>query len=375
MGIKGIKNGKGMVIVAMSGGVDSSVAAALLQKQGFDVVGVFFHFWKEPIEIRDREGRGERENLCCSLESQEEARKVAQILKIPFYTLNVAKEFKKEVVDYFVREYKNGNTPNPCVVCNKEIKFKILLRKLQELKADYVATGHYARVARECQMPNAKCQNFIYKLFVAKDKEKDQSYFLYNLTQKQLAKIIFPVSEMEKSEVRKIAKKYKLPVHSKPESQDICFISDGIGNFLKRHLKLKSGEIVDENKKILGKHQGLPLYTLGQRKGIEIGGKGPFFVIGKNVRKNQLIVSNGQDALFADLAVVGDVNWVSSAPKMPLKALIRTRYRNPLVYAIIKSRGKNLEVVFEKPQRAVTPGQSIVFYAKNGEVLGGGVIA
>lgn len=360
-----IKNAKKRVIVAMSGGVDSSVAAALLQKQGFDVVGVFFHFWKEPGMDKSRE------NLCCSLESQEEARKVAQILKIPFYTLNVSKEFKKEVVDYFIREYKNGNTPNPCIVCNKEIKFKVLFAKLRALKADYVATGHYARILQPATY-NLKPKN--YKLLVAKDKEKDQSYFLYNLNQKELSRILFPVSEMEKAEVRKLAKKLKLPVHAKPESQDICFISDGIGNFLKRHIKLKSGDIIDENKKILGKHHGLPLYTLGQRKGIEIGGKGPFFVIGKNIRKNQLLVSNSQDALFSDKALIKDVNWVSKVSKMSLKALIRTRYRNPLVYAIIKPRGKFWEVSFEKPQRAVTSGQSIVFYAKNGEVLGGGII-
>jgi tRNA-specific 2-thiouridylase len=354
-----LKNAKKRVIVAMSGGVDSSVAAALLQKQGYDVMGVFFHFWKESGQDKSRE------NLCCSLESQEEARKVAQILKIPFYTLNVAKEFKKEVVDYFVREYKNGNTPNPCIVCNKEIKFKILLRKLQELKADYIASGHYAKI---------KNVSGEYKLLVAKDKEKDQSYFLYNLNQKQLAKILFPVSEMEKSEVRSLAKKMKLPVHSKPESQDICFISDGIGNFLKRHIKMKAGNIANEKGNILGKHHGLPLYTLGQRKGIEIGGKGPFFVVGKNARKNQLIVSNDQEALFSHSAMVKKANWLSVAPKLPLRALVRTRYRNPLVYAIIKSKGKNLELKFEKSQRAVTSGQSVVFYAKNGEVLGGGVI-
>jgi tRNA-specific 2-thiouridylase len=340
------------------------------------VVGVFFHFWKEPGQDNSRE------NLCCSLESQEEARKVAQIMGIPFYTLNVAKEFKKEVVDYFIREYKNGNTPNPCIVCNKEIKFKVLLKKLHELKADFVATGHYARIKvketrnnkQETNKLKIKNTKISYKLFEARDEEKDQSYFLYNLDQKQLGKILFPVSEFDKSDVRKMAKKFKLPVHSKPESQDICFISDGIGNFLERHLKLKSGEIVDENKNILGKHKGLPLYTLGQRKGIEIGGKGPYFVIGKNVRKNQLIVSNSQDALFSGLAVVKDVNWVSGTPKMPFKALIRTRYRNPLVYAIIRPKGRFLEVAFEKPQRAVTPGQSIVFYTKSGEVLGGGVI-
>lgn len=214
----------------------------------------------------------------------------------------------------------------------------------------------------------------IYKLSVAKDKEKDQSYFLYNLGQKQLEKILFPIGEYQKTDVRKLAKKYKLPIYAKPESQDICFISDGIGNFLKRHIKLKSGEIVDENKNIMGKHKGLPLYTLGQRKGIEIGGKGPFFVIGKNARKNQLIVSNSQDGLFSSAAVLNGVNWVSGGQKMPLKALVRTRYRNPLVYAIIKPRKRNLEVIFEKPQRAVTPGQSIVFYSKKGEVLGGGVI-
>lgn len=356
---------KKRVIVAMSGGVDSSVAAALLQKQGFDVVGVFFHFWKDSGQNMSRE------NLCCSLESQEEAHRVAQILNIPFYTLNVAREFKKSVVDYFVREYKNSNTPNPCVVCNKEIKFKVLLNKLHSLKADYIATGHYARIKKST---THNSQPATVKLLVAKDKEKDQSYFLYNLNQKQLSKILFPIGDYQKADVRKLAKKFKLPIYNKPESQDICFVSDGIGNFLKRHISMKTGNVVNESGEILGRHQGLPLYTLGQRKGIEIGGRGPYFVIGKNVKKNQLVISNSQEKLFSVSAIIKEVNWVSERPKLPMRALVRTRYRNPLVYAIINPRGNFLEVSFEKPQRAVTPGQSVVFYSRHGEVIGGGVI-
>lgn len=369
---------KPKVIVAMSGGVDSSVAAAVLKEQGFEVVGVFMHFWHEPV------GDGPiAENACCSLESQEEARKVAQILGIPFYTVNVAKEFKKEIVDYFIREYKNGRTPNPCVRCNKEIKFKVLMKKMLEIKADYIATGHYARILNDqfpiinqSSIPKLK-NSKKYVLATAKDAEKDQSYFLYNLTRKQLARTLFPIGEFEnKDAVRKYAEKMKFPVYAKKDSQDICFIPDSTENFLKRHIKLKPGNIVDIDGTVVGKHCGLALYTIGQRKGIRIGGKGPYFVVEKNAKKNELVVSNAMGVAAG--AAVKDVNWIRRPAKFPVKLLVRTRYRNPLIHAKIKLRRRKsaeYQILFEEPQKAITPGQSAVFYGENGELIGGGTIA
>jgi len=368
------------VMVGMSAGVDSTVAAALLQKQGYEVVGVFMHFWQE--ESLDKA----RENKCCSLESYQELKKICQQLEIKLVVANVEKEFKKEIVDYFLREYKNGRTPNPCVACNKEIKFKVLLKKMLELKADYVATGHYARIKKIQDTRNlprtrieASKKQKIYKLFEAKDKEKDQTYFLYNLNQKQLAKILFPIGEYQKSQVRKMAKKFKLAVHDKKESQDICFINSSVANFLTKYLKLRKGKIINQARKIVGEHQGLPLYTLGQRKGINIGGDGPYYVAGKDFAKNRLLVTNQKEAeiLFKKEMELEDVNWIGEIPKFPTKILARTRYRNPLFSAIIKSYGmrhRTCKIVFNQAQKNITPGQSAVFYAKNGELLGGGVI-
>lgn len=348
-----LKNRK-KVVLGMSAGVDSTVAAVILKKQGYDVVGVFMHFWKEKNENKSVE------NKCCSLESYEELKKICKQLEIPLVVANVEKEFKREVVDYFLREYKNGRTPNPCIVCNREIKFKVLLKKMLEFKADYVATGHYA----------LKYKN---KLFQAKDKEKDQTYFLYNLNQKQLEKVLFPIGEYQKKEIRKLAKQFKLSVHDKKESQDICFIDSNTTSFLRKYLKLKKGKIVDQNGKVCGEHLGLPLYTLGQRKGINIGGDGPYYVAGKDFEKNILLVTNKNEAeiLFKKEMRLEKINWIFAEPKMPIKVWLQTRYRNPLVSAIIKSNGM---VVFDKKQKNITPSQSAVFYGKDGEVLGGGVI-
>ena len=364
------KNKKAKVLVAMSGGVDSAVAAALLKKQGYEVAGVFMRFWKEPGKD------GAFENKCCSLEVHADLKKIGKTLGINILTINAEKEFKKEVVDYFLREYKNGRTPNPCIVCNREIKFKLMLKKMLEIKADHVATGHYAQIAKRITR-NAKRPKYI--LLQAKDENKDQSYFLYTLNQKQLAKILFPIGQYKKTDVRKIAKEYKIPVHDKPDSQDVCFISDTVSNFLKRHLKLKKGEIVDENGKILGRHQGLPLYTIGQRKGINIGGQGPFYVYGKELKNNVLRVTNNPKigALYSRNMTVQKVNWICDGAKIPALVSVKTRYHNPSVSAIIKScatRRKTCNLRFNKPQKAVTPGQSAVFYSKRGEVLGGGII-
>lgn len=360
---------KPRVIVGMSSGVDSSVAAALLKKQGYDVVGVFMHFWKEPAQ------EGLAENKCCSLESLEDARRVCQILEIPLYTANAEKEFKKEVVDYFLGEYAAGRTPNPCVACNEHIKFNVLLKKMLEMEGDFIASGHYSVV---------KNDNGVFRIFQGKDKEKDQTYFLYNFNQKQLAKILFPVGGYKKPEIRKIAEKIGLPVFNKDDSQGLCFTPEKYPeNFIRRNLKLKKGKILNTAGKIVGEHEGLPLYTIGQRRGINIGGDGPYYVVGKDLKKNTLIVTNDEKdpALACFQMQVEKVNWIVEEPKLPAKIMVKNRYRHPAVSAIIKPCSMKHEacnkcyiVEFDEPQRAISPGQSAVFYTKKGEMLGGGRI-
>lgn len=357
----------------MSGGVDSSVAAALLLKKGFDVVGVFMHFWSEP-------GFEGAQNTCCSLESLEDARKVAQKLNISLYTLNFDRKFKLEIVDDFIKQYKEGFTPNPCVRCNKYIKFGLLLEKARKMGADYLATGHYARI---------KEKNGAYRLYKGKDKEKDQSYFLYNLTQEQLRYLKFPLGKYKKEKVRKLAKKFGLPVHSRKESQEVCFIPEkDHREFLKRHLKLKSGPILTIDGQKIGEHKGLPLYTLGQRKTIDVGPGGPYFVVDKDFKNNALIVApkRKEKVLFKKELKAHKVNWVRGyEPKLPIKIKARIRYRSKDSEAEVLKRGSktisvlpfaksgNYLVRFKKAQRAVTPGQSVVFY-KGDELIGGGII-
>ncbi len=381
----------------MSGGVDSSVAAALLKKAGvdelrsssrtsslervrksfnsfgfanarvFDVIGVFMKFWKAP----SGQSSIRKWNSCCSLESEIRARKVAKILKIPFYVFNFEKEFKKRIVDYFLREYKAGRTPNPCVVCNKEIKFGLLLEKALKLDADFIATGHYARK----QATSDKKQETRYKLLKAKDKEKDQSYFLWKLNQKQLKHILFPVGDYTRKEVENLAKKFKLPVLKAKKSVEICFVKTTINDFLKKYLKEKSGKIVDTEGKIIGKHQGLWFYTIGQRKGIGLPG-GPYYVLDKDQKKNLLIVSKNEKDLYKKDLICENVNWIlGKEPKLPLKIKAKIRYRHQSAQATIyKLKTKNYKIVFNKPQKAITPGQSVVFCNRE-ELLGGGIIS
>lgn len=370
-----IKNNKKRVVVGMSAGVDSSVTAALLKKQGFDVVGVFLHFWKEPGQDVLKE------NKCCSLESRQDARKVAKILDIPLYTINAASEFKKEVVDYFLNEIKNGRTPNPCVACNEKIKFNFLFKKMLEIDADFVATGHYAKI---------KNKNGRFHLYTSVDEEKDQTYFLYSLTQNNLKRILFPCGEYEKTEIRKLAKKFKLPVFDKDDSQGICFTPEATpGEFIKRNLSLSSGDIITTDGKKIGKHQGLELYTIGQRKGINIGGNGPYFVVDRDFKNNILFVTNKEDdeKIFKSSMFVEIKNWIAEKPNFPFETNVKIRYRHKLVRAIIKKENienkKNatnnekqtiIEVNFLEPQKAVTKGQSAVFYGDDKEVLAGGII-
>lgn len=385
------------IAVAMSGGVDSSVAAKLLKDQGHEVVGVFLHFWKEEQPPLIKGGRGDLnfENKCCSAEALLDARRVADKIGIPLYTLNFAEIFKKQVVDNFLSEYGKGKTPNPCVRCNKSVKLGLLIKQVKKMGFNYVASGHYAI-------------NKNSKLLKAKDKNKDQSYFLYALNQAELKHLLFPLGNYTKPQVRKLAKKFKLPVAEKPESQEICFIPGKSHNeFLERHLKLKPGPIVilersasgaiksrnfsEKNQDsisrsapsrmtkggIIGSHQGLPLYTIGQRKGIKIGGTGPYYAAKMDYKKNILyVVNNAHDKiLYNNKLIAKNVNWIAGAePKLPLKCQAVIRYRHKPVKCVINKINKNkYRVKFAKPQRAIAPGQSAVFY-QGGEVLGGGVI-
>jgi len=358
----------------MSGGVDSSVAAALLKKQGYDVVGIFLHFWKETVD------GGVRDNICCSLESQADARRVCEKLKIPFYTMNVAVPFKKEVVENFVCEYEGGRTPNPCVRCNRFIKFGEFIKRARALGAEFVATGHYAKIritgcrgAKSCaSLPAGKA----YHLLKGGDKQKDQSYFLHQLTQEQLAHVLFPVGDLTKAKVRKLATNFGLSTARKRESQEICFIPSGdTAEFLRRHVKFTDGEIRDvETNKVVGKHNGLPLYTIGQRKGIGLAG-GPWYVVRLDKAKNTLWVTTKEENILSAGCVIRNVNWVAGVdPEFPLKAKCRIRYGAENVPCVVEQNEVgDLIVKFSKPQRAVTPGQYCVFYNKD-ECLGGGEI-
>lgn len=341
------------VVCAMSGGVDSSVAAALLKSQGFDVLGVFMKFWSET----PKKGVADRWNKCCSPEAEERARLVAFQLGIPFYVFDFRKEFKKSVVDYFIREYKAGRTPNPCVVCNKDIKFGLLLKKALAIEADYIATGHYVQLKEG-------------RLIKAKDKEKDQSYFLWQLSRKELKRCLFPLGDYTKTEVKKMANKFNLPVSSFIDSQEVCFVHTNLTDFLKKYIKQRPGNIIDGRGNVLGRHKGLASYTVGQRKGIDLSG-GPFWVVKKDIKNNLLVVTKNEKDLLEKELFFQDENWISGKPsRLPMEVKAKIRYRSQSVSATVK---KGNTVIFKKPQRAVTPGQSIVFY-KGLELLGGGVI-
>lgn len=379
------KNSKIKVLVAMSGGVDSSVAAALLKKEGFEVTGLFMHFWSDPALVP-------LPNKCCSLEALKAARAVASVLGIPLHTLDFRDEFKEEVVNYFISEYKCGRTPNPCVVCNKKIKFGLLLVEAKKLGADFLATGHYARI-KKAQGPGPRAQSF--HLLKGVDENKDQSYFLWQLNQKELAHLLFPIGEYKKEEVKKLAQKFKLSTAKRPESQEICFVpSDDYRDFLANYLRdsPKLGPIFDLAGNLLGEHQGLPYYTIGQRKGLPIKVTNPvfnpYYVLKLDKKKNALIVGKEED-LYKKEIELRNVSWISDrSPKFLVKCKVKIRYGMEEQDANVKcqmspkeslrdltgqAKVKCCQVVFKKPQRAVTPGQSAVIYLKD-EVIGGGII-
>lgn len=353
------KKKKKKVVIGMSGGVDSAVAAALLLEQGYDVVGVFMQFWFP-------QGVTYGENRCCSLESFNQAKEVADNLGIKIHKLNVGQEFKEKIVDEFISDYAALKTPNPCVSCNKFIKFDLFLKKsLTLFEADYIATGHYAQVKKVGRK---------FKLLRGKDENKDQSYFLYNLDQNALKHVLFPLGKYNKPQIRKIAKKMNMAIHAKKDSQEICFVGKSHSSFLSRYLNLKPGKIVDENGKEIGQHNGLQLYTVGQRKGIGLAG-GPWFVTGIDKTRNLLIVTNDPEKskIFSPALQCHKLNWVAGEPKFPFKCQAQIRYRSKPEKCKVTKVKDEIFVEFIKPQRAVAAGQSIVFYKKQ-EVIGGGVI-
>ena len=373
-------------VVAMSGGVDSSVSAALLKKatpnnfeklfgrptpkgfRGYDVTGIFMKCWSEE-EVLNPKGAPLGRSVCTAVEDEYEARKVAAHLGIPFYTFDLVKEYKERVADYFVSEYAKGRTPNPDVMCNKEIKFGIFFEKvIKEMGADFVATGHYGQI---------EASGGGYKLLQGKDPNKDQSYFLYRIGQEHLAKTLFPVGGIEKPQVRELAREFNLPNAERKDSQGLCFIGKvKVQDFLQHYIPNNPGPIVDHRGVIVGEHEGLHLYTIGQRKGIGIGGGVPYYVVDKERETNTLHVAFEYDeALKAKECKVEDVHWISdTAPELPLQCDVRIRYRQARQKATITSLNESrLQLLFDEPQRAVTSGQSAVFYLGE-ECLGGGII-
>lgn len=351
------------IVLGLSGGVDSSVAGYLLQQQGYNVVGMFMHNWEEP----------DHSNRCNAEIDFEDAKKVAEKLKMPYYSVNYAKEYMEKVFSYFLEEYKAGYTPNPDVLCNREIKFGPFLQKALSIGADKIATGHYAKVVEK--------DNKFY-LYKAKDDSKDQSYFLHQLSQYQLSKVIFPLADIEKTEIRQIAKKLDLATATKKDSTGICFIGErNFREFLKEYLPAKSGDICNLQGKKVGTHEGVMYYTLGQRRGLNIGGSKDgngdrWFVVKKDIIKNILYVNEGEcDEMFSKKIIVKDFHFITELPeKKEFEAYVKCRYRQADQKCFVKIVGDDVEIIFDKNQKAVTEGQYAVLYNIDGCCYGGGRI-
>lgn len=355
---------KKKVAVGMSGGVDSSVAAYLLKEQGFDVIGVTMQIWQdeEPLAMAENGG-------CCGLSAVDDARRVADRLDIPYYVLNFKREFKDKVIDYFIDEYIHARTPNPCIACNRYVKWEALLNRAVELGCDYIATGHYARV---CRLDNGR-----FALQKSAAVRKDQTYALYNLTQEQLSRTLMPVGEYDKEQIRKMAEEIGLSVAGKPDSQEICFIPDNdYASYIEKETgqTFLEGNFVDAGGRVLGRHKGIIHYTVGQRKGLGLSLGAPAFVTELRPETNEVVIGTNEDT-FHDRLLADRVNWMS-IPELQgeRRVTAKIRYSHQGAPCIIRMTGEDeVECRFDEPVRAITPGQAVVFY--DGDiVVGGGTI-
>lgn len=356
---------KKKVAVGMSGGVDSSVAAYLLKEQGYDVIGVTMQIWQDEDVFTQAENGG-----CCGLSAVDDARRVADMLDIPYYVLNFKREFKEHVIDYFMDEYMHARTPNPCIACNRYVKWEALLNRAMELGCDYIATGHYARVK---QLSNGR-----YALQKSATIKKDQTYALYNLTQDQLSKTLMPIGEYEKDEVRKIAEKLGLLVANKPDSQEICFIPDhDYAAYIERETgrQFQSGNFVDLEGNVLGKHKGIIHYTIGQRKGLGLSMGKPVFVVDIRPETNEVVIGVNED-VFCDELIANRVQYMAlPAFESGLRVNAKIRYSHQGEQCSITTIGEDqICCKFDKPVRAITPGQAVVFYDEQDMVVGGATI-
>lgn len=354
-----LENKQKKVIVGMSGGVDSSVSALVLKLMGYEVIGMFMKNWDEV----DANGN------CSSEADFQDVVAVCEKLDISYYTLNFVEEYRDNVFKYFLEEYKQGHTPNPDILCNREIKFKVFFNKAMEFGADYLATGHY------CQTKTINNQTYLVK---GKDQGKDQTYFLYAIDGSVLDRVLFPIGSIEKKIVRKIAKDYDLITHDKKDSTGICFIGErNFKNFLAQYLESQKGSFVRlDDKKVIGPHEGQCFYTVGQRKGLGIGGPGgPWFVAKKDSVSNTVYVVEGENhpALYANDLIATEQTWITSKVEFPLRCKAKIRYRQPDQACTVYEQDGKLQVVFDEPQRAISPRQSIVFYNEH-TCLGGAII-
>ena len=352
--------GETRVAMAMSGGVDSSVAAALLKEKGYQVIGIHLKLYQGPETTK-------RNKSCCSLDEALDARLICERLEIPFYVLDFQEDFQSNVIDYFVNEYALGRTPNPCVMCNRTVKGELLLKKADELDCELLATGHYAKIFKD---DTGKIE-----LHRPRDRKKDQTYFLHGIPYYQLQRLIFPLQDHIKSEVRLIAKKLKLDSASKPDSQEICFIDKDYREFLgaQNFITENPGNFINLDGKVLGKHRGVPFYTIGQRRGLGISDSTPWYVVAINVDENQVVLGKRENLLFNEVQVK-DINWLIEPPQEPREVMVQLRYSHRVCEAILKPLATDQAILhLHFSERAVAAGQAAVFY-EGDRVLGGGWI-
>jgi len=356
-----MKNKK-RVVVAMSGGVDSSVAALILKNQGYEVIGVTMRLWSI-----DRDNVPQSNKGCCSIEDTDDAKSVCQILGIKHYVMNFEKPFQEHVVNYFIKEYESGRTPHPCLACNDKIKFDFLLKKALFLDADYISTGHYAKI-----IP----RNDTFELHRGKDTNKDQSYVLFNLSQFELEKLLLPIGEYTKKEIRELALKYKLPVADKPDSQDICFIPNGnYREFVQKRIVNNPGRIININGDQIGEHSGVHFFTIGQRRklGLKDNFNDPLYVIKIDADKNEITLG-AESELYKSNLYASKINFISGIyPNDSIKVNVKIRYKSSMSPATVNIKSNYANIDFDEPQRAITPGQPAVFYQEE-KLIGGGII-